>query len=54
MDDADQPAIPPYFGGAEGHALLQSATEARKEYIAFASKRLSAIAARNIKEKNEA
>ena len=28
MEVADQPAIPPYFGGAEGHALLQSATEA--------------------------
>ena len=27
MEVADQPAIPPYFGGAEGHALRESATE---------------------------
>jgi len=24
MEVADQPAIPPYFGGAEGHALRES------------------------------
>jgi hypothetical protein len=28
VEVADQPAIPPYFGGAEGHALRESAADA--------------------------